>query len=102
MLKRAALILVSLSILSGCAEVRSTTFNPERDLKPGEVVAYDVTTSKIPFLSSPHRSIWYKNEKGILQPPIVEGPVSSSLEALMSQPISTLLSSPLIGGALLK
>ena len=88
--------------LCGCATTRSTPFSPCRDLRPGMAVVYDVTTSQIPFLSEPHRSTWYMDAKGNCQPPVVEGPVSNSLEGIASQPIGTLLSSPLVGGAILK
>ena len=99
------LVVLAIFALSGCATTRAITFSPCTDaethvpLKVGQATAWDVTTSEIPFLTEPHRVIGFVDAKGVCQP-TVEGPVSNSLESILSQPLGTMMNSPLIGAAL--
>jgi len=103
---RSALVVLML-ILAGCATVRGTTFSPCTDaktgvpLKAGQASAWDVTTSEIPFIVEPHRVVGFVDAKGVCVPTI-EGPVSSSLASMLSNPVGSMLTSPAIGNALIK
>ncbi len=87
------IVLLLLLPLAGCAGVQ------KRDAEyascpTGKICAYDIRTGKHWFqrvFSQPHRVLVYRDDKGVLHPPIVEESQGDMLEE-MSGPLSGIAS----------
>lgn len=91
-----ALLAIAVPLFAGCAQVNEKTFTLDcamgraplpGELGPGTAMAIDVSTSRIPLITAPHRIVARCDNAGVVTMNI-EAPVDTGLSQL-STPLST-------------